>query len=148
VRWSIDSAADRSAVAARFLVVVAFLIERDGCLLMLRRSATRDHAPGEWEPGSGRVESGETPVEAVHREAREETGLEVEIVGPVDTFHYHRGAAREEAIGIVFHCRALAGDVRLSAEHDAARWVPLAGLADVEGSEPLRGCLVRFALRR
>jgi 8-oxo-dGTP diphosphatase len=135
-------------VAGRFLVVVAFLIERDGCLLMLRRSATKDHAPGEWEPGSGRVESGETPVEAVHREVLEETGLEVEIVGPVDTFHYYRGAAREEAIGIAFHCRALGGEVRLSAEHDAARWVPLARLGDVEVSEPLRGCLASFAGRR
>jgi 8-oxo-dGTP diphosphatase len=71
-------------VAAKFLVVVAFLIERDGCLLMLRRSPSGDHAPGEWEPGSGRVEAGETPVEAVHREAREETGLEVELLGVVE----------------------------------------------------------------
>jgi 8-oxo-dGTP pyrophosphatase MutT (NUDIX family) len=97
-------------VAGRFLVVVAFLIERDGCLLMPRRSPTKDHAPGESEPGSGRVESGETPVEAVHREVLEETGLEVDVVGPVDTFH----------------CRALGGEVRISAEHDAAGWVPLA----------------------
>ena len=123
---------------AKFLVVVAFLIESDGRLLMLRRSASKDHAPGEWEPGSGRVKSGEAPVEAVHREAREETGLDVEILGVVDTFHYYRGAAREEAIGIAFHCRAIGGDLRLSAEHDAAEWVPFERIAELAVSDPLR----------
>jgi 8-oxo-dGTP diphosphatase len=132
-------------VAGRFLVVVAFLIEHDGHVLMLRRCATKDHAPGEWEPGSGRVESGETPVAAVHREAREETGLEVEILGIVDTFHYYRGVGREEAIGIAFHCRPVGGDLRLSAEHDAAEWVPFDRLAATNVREPLRACLATFA---
>ena len=135
-------------MAAKFLVVVAFLIERDGCVLMLRRSPTKDHAPGEWEPGSGRVESGETPVEAVHREAREETGLEVELLGVVDTFHYYRGATREEAIGIAFHCRAIGGQLRLSCEHDDANWVPLERILDTNVSEPLRGCLAALLSRR
>ena len=135
-------------MAAKFLVVVAFLIERDGCVLMLRRSPTKDHAAGEWEPGSGRVESGETPVEAVHREAREETGLEVELLGIVDTFHYYRGATREEAIGIAFHCRAAGGQLRLSPEHDAADWVPLGRILDTNVSEPLRGCLTALVGRR
>jgi 8-oxo-dGTP diphosphatase len=134
-------------VAGSFLVVVAFLIERDGRLLMLRRSPAKDHAPGEWEPGSGRVESGETPAAAVHREAREETGLEVEILGVVDTFHYYRGAAREEAIGIAFHCRPVGGALRLSPEHDAADWIPLDRLATTDVSEPLRACLTAFARR-
>jgi 8-oxo-dGTP diphosphatase len=131
--------------SARFIVAVAFLIVRDGRLLMIRRSATREHAPGEWECGSGRIEAGETPQDAVRREAREETGLEVEIVRPVDAFHYYRGPAREEAIAIAFHCRVGGGDVRLSDEHDAAQWVELERVAAVPVSQPLRDCLARFA---
>ena len=130
--------------AVRFIVAVAFLIERDGRLLMIRRSADREHAPGQWECGSGRVEAGEEPIDAVRREAREETGLEVEVVGVVDAFHYYRGPAREEAICVAYHCRARGGEVRLSNEHDAAEWVPLDRVGGVPVSQPLRDGLTRF----
>jgi len=57
-------------VNGRFLVVVAFVIERDHHVLLLRRSMSKDHAPGEWEPGSGRVRQGEAPLAALLRERR------------------------------------------------------------------------------
>jgi mutator protein MutT len=109
-------------MTAKFIVGVAFVIERDGAILMLRRSRTKDHAPGEWEFGSGRVEYGEHPEDAVHREVREETGLEIDIIEPVATFHFYRGAAREEAVGITFWCRYRTGELVLSNEHDQAIW--------------------------
>ena len=90
---------------------------------MMRRSPTKDFAPGRWETGSGRVEAGEHPEEAVHREVREETGLQVEIMGPVATFHLFRGSAQEEVIGITFWCRHRAGELVRSDEHDQAIWV-------------------------
>lgn len=110
-------------MSAKFTVAVAYIIERDGSVLMLRRSPQKDHAPGEWETGSGRVEAGETPEDAVHREVREETGLRVEIVGPVDTFHFYRGASRDETIGITFWCRYVGGELVMCEEHDRAEWV-------------------------
>ena len=88
--------------SAKFIVAVAYIIVRDGSVLVLRRSPLKDHAPGEWETGSGRVEYGEAPEDAVRREVREETGLQVEIVAPVDTFHFYRGVDREETVGITF----------------------------------------------
>ena len=96
-------------MSAKFVVAVAYVIEKDGTVLVLRRSPSKDHAPGEWETGSGRVEPGETPEQAVHREVREETGLQVEVMGPVDTFHFYRGASSEETIGITFWCRYAGG---------------------------------------
>jgi 8-oxo-dGTP pyrophosphatase MutT (NUDIX family) len=110
---------------AGLLVVVATMIEHEGSLLLLRRSPTNDHAPGEWETGSGRLEAGESPLAAVVRETKEETGLDVEVVGPLDTFRYLRGADRVPSVGLAFHCRVRGGGLRLSDEHDAARWVPL-----------------------
>ena len=109
--------------SAKFTVAVAYVIEKDGSVLMLRRSPTKDHAPGEWETGSGRVEAGEAPEDALQREVREETGLKIEIVGPVDTFHFYRGASREETIGITFWCRYVGGNLVICEEHDRAEWL-------------------------
>jgi 8-oxo-dGTP diphosphatase len=113
-----------------FLVCVVFVIERDGEVLLLKRSRAKDHAPGEWETGSGGILSGEMPVAAVVREAKEETGLDVEVVRPIDAFHFYRGVERRETIGITFHCHVRDGALRLSDEHEEAKWVPLAALAD------------------
>lgn len=110
---------------------MCFLLERDGHVLLLKRSAGKDESPGQWETGSGRVEEGESPVQAVGREAREETGLDVEVGEPLDTFHFYRGPRREETIAITFHCRAHGGPVVLSSEHDEARWVPIERLSEL-----------------
>jgi 8-oxo-dGTP diphosphatase len=121
-----------------FMVAVAFVIEHDDHVLLLKRSMAKDHGPGEWEVGSGRVKQGESPLDAVRREAREETGLDVDVVGPLDTFHFYRGKAQVETIGITFHCRAANGHVRLSSEHDEARWVPIAQLSALDCAEWMR----------
>ena len=39
------------------------------------------------------------------------------------TFHFYRGAQREEAVGITFWCRYRAGELASSGEHDQALWV-------------------------
>lgn len=121
-------------MSAKFVVAVAFVIERNGEILMLRRSPDKDHAPGTWETGSGRVEYGEGAEGAVRREVLEETGLQVEIQAPVATFHFYRGADREEAIGMTFWCRYVAGEFVTSAEHDLARWVSPAEAVALVGS--------------
>jgi 8-oxo-dGTP diphosphatase len=125
-RLTVESAESRRG----FLVCVVYVIERDGQVLLLKRSRFKDHAAGEWETGSGGILRGETPQAAAVREAKEETGLDVEVLGPIDAFHFYRGAERRETIGITFHCLAGVGEVQLSDEHEEAKWVPLATLAD------------------
>jgi len=122
-----------------FLVCVVFVIERPGGeVLLLKRSRAKDHAPGEWETGSGGILSGESPYVAVVREAKEETGLDVEVVDIIDAFHFYRGAERRETIGISFHCRLRDGALTLSDEHEDSKWVPVAALVDGPYPEWLR----------
>lgn len=58
------------------------LLRADGRLLFVRRAAGTPRA-GFWSPPSGRIEPGETPEQAVRREAREELGIEVEPLSEV-----------------------------------------------------------------
>jgi 8-oxo-dGTP diphosphatase len=80
------------------ITVVAGLIQRDGALLICQRR--RDGAfPLQWEFPGGKVEPGETYEESLHRELREELGIEAEV-GPelYRTRHDYPGAYTVELI--------------------------------------------------
>ncbi len=116
------------AEIGRFLGGVGALIwnpEADAYLI-LHRAATKDFASGVWECVTGRVDQGEGFMAALHREVREELGIGVEIAFFLGTTHFYRGAPvpENELIGVVFVCVTdEAQNIRLSAEHDALRWV-------------------------
>ena len=71
-------------------------------------------------PG-GRVAFGESPVEALHREVVEETGLSVTVIAPIATWHYVHG--RFQLVGIDFLCEYVSGEVALSDEHERYAWL-------------------------
>ena len=109
--------------SAKFIVVVSLVIEHEGAVLLARRHPGSEHAPGAWDVISGRAEAGESPHQAAQREGYEETGLHLDVLAPIDTFHFLRGPSREEAIGITFHCRAHDRKAKLSKEHTEFAWV-------------------------
>ncbi len=63
---------------------VKAMVARDGHWLMGKRSSSVSTYPSLWEfvPG-GSVEPGTTPIDALAREWTEETGLPVEVLGPL-----------------------------------------------------------------
>lgn len=79
-----------------------------------------DPAVGVDLPG-GRVAFGESPIEALGREVAEGTGLAVEVVAPVATWHYVKG--RFQLVGIDFLCEYVSGQVVLSDEHERYAWL-------------------------
>lgn len=62
----------------------------DGRCLVLRRAGT-----DEWIFPKGHLERGEQPEDAAVREVREETGLEIRILGPIGWTRYEFGGSRE-----------------------------------------------------
>jgi 8-oxo-dGTP diphosphatase len=58
------------------------LIDRNGALLMQHRDGHARISPNQWGIPGGRIEPGETPIVAAHRELLEETGLVVADLQP------------------------------------------------------------------
>lgn len=112
----------------RFYAAVAALLwhPADGKYLVLKRTADKDFAAGAWECVTGRVDQGEGFTEAVHREVREELGVEVQIDFIIGTMHFYRGEARpeNELVGVTYCCSIEdPGTIQTSWEHAEHRWI-------------------------
>lgn len=57
------------------LVVVAVIINSKGEILITKRSPNKIHEPSKWELTGGGAQAGETSLQAILRETREEIGL-------------------------------------------------------------------------
>ncbi len=99
---------DDTAFAQRELrpaAVLAAMTERDrpGFLLIHRPSNMRSH-PGQVAFPGGKIDPGETPVEAALREAYEELGIherDVTVIGTSDTYRTGSGYAITPVVAVV-----------------------------------------------
>lgn len=113
-------------------------IFRDGKILLVRRA--REPAKGIYTFPGGRVEFGESLVEALTREIREETGLVIDIVGLAGWREAlpARTGGHGHFVILPFAARWVAGEVTLNDELDDARWLTpgaLGGLPITQGLE-------------
>jgi 8-oxo-dGTP diphosphatase len=142
---------DPRAYPQRPFLAVSAAIVRDGKVLVVRRA--RNPALSLYTLPGGVVETGETLLQAVTREVREETALTIEPVGLAG----HREAIVRDAQGRVerhfiilcFAARWLAGAPALNEELDDARWLDpaeLSGLRTTEGlAEIVAAAIERLA---
>jgi mutator protein MutT len=127
----------------RYLPVVAAVIRRgDGCILLARRPPGGPHG-GLWEFPGGKVESGETPEQALVREIREELGVTVVVEAHLHTVEHEYPHV---AIRLMAHSCTLTGDEPLPLHGQELCWVSPTQLlqrplpaADVPIARMLRG---------
>ena len=78
------------------LTVLGVVCRPDGRCLITQRKMDKPWAPGSWELPGGGVNSGETSEEAVLREIKEETGLDVSLSDGELVLTYKRENAEEQ----------------------------------------------------
>lgn len=90
----------------RQIVVVAAIIEKNDKILIVQRSTELTTLQaGMWEFPGGKVEHGESPEDALHREIREELAMEI---NELKLYAVTAGMLREDlhAIMITYRCKS------------------------------------------
>jgi 8-oxo-dGTP diphosphatase len=118
-------------MADRHLVDVHVLLIRDGEVLLTQRRDTNPDFDGRWHLPSGKLDAGESVLDAAVREAEEEVGV---LIDPTDLRHVHtihvNGSGPEPRLGLFFETHRWIGEP-INRELDkcaALAWFPLNAL--------------------
>jgi 8-oxo-dGTP diphosphatase len=111
--------------AKRFGIAVKGFIIKDGKILVIYKTATEvandpDPEFKRDQPG-GRLEFGEEPIKSLLREIKEEVGLIVDVIKPIDIWYYVK--ENFQLVGINYLCRWASGNIILSEEHEKYEWL-------------------------
>ncbi|HWN51044.1 MAG TPA: NUDIX hydrolase [Xanthobacteraceae bacterium] len=131
--------AERRTYPATPILAVSAAIIRDGKVLIVRRA--RPPAGGLYTLPGGGVEVGETLIEAVVREVREETALAIE---PVALAGYREAITRDgdgrierHFVILPFAARWIAGEPMLNDELSEAMWLDPSEIAGLNATAGL-----------
>jgi len=117
-------------LSTRRLVVGAAIVDdltRPTMLLSGRRTEPPELAGG-WELPGGKVEPGEQPRDSLHREIREELGVEIELGATVEGPVGGAWPLGDRYLMRVWLARVTEGEPRPLEDHDQLRWLSKEGL--------------------
>jgi 8-oxo-dGTP diphosphatase len=136
---------DQRIYPQRPFLAASAAIMHNGRILVVRRA--RKPALNRYTMPGGVVEAGETLFEAVKREVREETALEiepVELAGHREAILRDKGGKVERHFVIMcFAARWISGELALNEELDDARWLMPAEIAGLRTTEGLTAIVAR-----
>ena len=114
---------------SRPIVGVAAVIVHNGKLILVKRGV--EPGKGKWSIPGGGVELGEEVRDTARREAKEECGLDIELVGdiPMDAMDSmvtdEKGRLQYHYILLQFLAQPKGGILKPTSDVTEARWVPL-----------------------
>ena len=103
-----------------FAVPQKACIKKENKFLIVKRSSAAKVFPNCWDFPGGKLEHGETAIEGLKREVREETTLSIFVGKPIFTFI--QNPTGHFVLIIVYETQILQGEVTLSKEHSEYKW--------------------------
>lgn len=109
-----------------FGLVLRAIAVKDGKLLLLQRPSKSSHDNGRWELPGGKIKKGEFFDEGLKREVKEETGLDIKILGffeaVEDSFTACKNSEVIKSVNVGMHSILQDGEIQLSREHRDYGW--------------------------
>ena len=133
---------------ARPVLGAAAVVVHDGRVLLIRRGQAPD--AGQWSIPGGAVDLGESVEDALRREVREETGLEIAVGAFLEIYERverdRDGGVRFHFVVLDYAATLLGGTLQAGDDAAEAAWVDPADLDRYAVAESIRR-LIRSALQ-
>lgn len=130
-----------------YVGVHALILNEQNKVLITKRSKHDNYFPLAWDIPGGSVDMGETVVEALIREVKEETNI---VVTPIKPIYVHADLTwvpDKQLIQIVYQCACNGGDIILDQEeHDEYQWVAYDDIGKFECIAFLENLLKNYIL--
>jgi len=127
------------------VVGVGAVVVRDGKALIIKRA----HEPrkGEWSLPGGLLELGESLQDAVRREIKEETSLDIDVGPVIETFdRVHRddhGKIRYHFVIVDYVCWPNAGEAVPGSDAEGVAWVAADEIDDYKVNTHAKAVILR-----
>lgn len=125
-KWMIDPATAQSIITGTIpsikptlKVVGAAILDGKKLLCAQRNGGSLD---GKWEFPGGKIEPGESPIEAIKREIKEELDIDIEVCDKLDESRYDDG--KQVVCLSVFTCKKIGGTLKTSV-HKSIKELPI-----------------------
>ena len=116
-----------------FRVVVNAVITHKGKILLGKKEEKEGHPiSGQWHLPGGHLEEEEEPEEAIKREVKEETGLDVTVHQLIDATS--QSWNNDAVFQTTFHCEAESLDAEARDDIEGVKWVEPENIESETGS--------------
>jgi 8-oxo-dGTP diphosphatase len=118
----------------------AFIVNKEGKLLLTRRGPNARNQVGKWEAPGGKIEFGETAKETIVREAKEELDIDIQIdalLGFIDDIIVEE---KQHWVGPTWLASIVAGEPKIMEPDmcDGMGWFTIEEADQLEKSQTLR----------
>jgi len=125
-----EAISDETTIKVRMNAAAGVIMkedENDRKWILLIQRAPDDHWPHHYEFPRGKCDNGKSEkiIPCLHREVKEETGIDIEVLALIDTFQYlaDRGERLTTCYNYLCKMKNPNQEIKLSEEHQDHKWI-------------------------